>query len=993
MLAMFARAWQTKNACTQLAMLPVLCRWTLAFGIPDSLWLLVVMGLDSMVQAWRWIPKQVLAAHLAPRGVEATTLGLHAGTFNMASILSHLSAASLVELCTLWLRTNNCSRKADVKLRDAGAGSLQEGRQFQSVRHAPVEIPAGRCVAAFLCKTKFESLPGSYADTHEQLNKKFIELAKEREALIDIPTAGGASMQSVHATHTILPCCPTFTILCLGQRRNEGVLQPFGLILPAFCKLVSRSWSLKCHEVMVLMIYASPTARKTVRCTVDFVEFANGDLAGTSGLVGAACPHSFYVRNTFIECCESDGEVVGSARCRASSAPAERRRQNGDATDASGGDALEAQRKLEAAFQEAEELKDLIREADAERDTLHDQLKQMRHGSYSFHVPEGVDEMSGTVAELTQKLDAASMDLQSARDYYNHVKLRIGLKKDAAGRTSHHVVVLRSFSSAADFLNSQECLREEINEKAEERDRLKAECLEVKDQVEHLQHECNRLHQEIKDMPHVPTMPTDEGYRKHRQPPKLKPDEAACTRREALRFQAPEAKAKAGGSRRCKRGTGNHQHSNKASREDDLGVGASEASLQEIVSCQRHEQKQKMHGPQLCEQTASADDLQHDPDQFEQLHIRDWDTTSDVAFPAASEEDDSKPQELERPSWCTVGIFDFPRGRAEGEQPEPDSPSQHEADTALINVFDAGEQDQSRLGLDKVGRSDISSLDDCEQDKTQQVPDMPSRNVGDMSDVGTQACELGMRGPELDRPREDAAGMSGSKQQAMDDPGEDMTDISGTHGCADESAPPLLPTAESMARQSDQEMWQAAAIHADETSGCRAQVMASRKDMEANDLDKNLLGEVTSEGFKAASASVHKQAVLVPAETGTKIGRKSSRKSSTVAVASQRNAGGQEGRATSSSSGLCNTGPKKSQSKANRHEGADRSSAKHLPHQEKSRKQCPPSKSKAKSRSQAADIEAVQADAVWNPMTKLFLVSILAVALLMVFAAVRPALL
>jgi len=31
---------------------------------------------------------QVLAAHLAPKGVEATCLGLHAGTFNMANILS-----------------------------------------------------------------------------------------------------------------------------------------------------------------------------------------------------------------------------------------------------------------------------------------------------------------------------------------------------------------------------------------------------------------------------------------------------------------------------------------------------------------------------------------------------------------------------------------------------------------------------------------------------------------------------------------------------------------------------------------------------------------------------------------------------------------------------------------------------------------------------------------------------------------------------------------
>ena len=34
------------------------------------------------------------------------------------------------------------------------------------------------------------------ADTHEQLNKKFIELAKEREALIDILRAGGASMKT-----------------------------------------------------------------------------------------------------------------------------------------------------------------------------------------------------------------------------------------------------------------------------------------------------------------------------------------------------------------------------------------------------------------------------------------------------------------------------------------------------------------------------------------------------------------------------------------------------------------------------------------------------------------------------------------------------------------------------------------------------------------------------------------------------------------------------
>ncbi|CAE7249176.1 unnamed protein product [Symbiodinium pilosum] len=129
------RSWSYRSICiatlvlragTQLAMLPVLCRWTLALGIPDSLWLLVTMALDSMVQAWRWIPKQVLAAHLAPRGVEATTLGLHAGTFNMASILSSYIGGFLLTHSGV-----------------APTGSMQEGRQFQNLWKV-------QCTAAFL---------------------------------------------------------------------------------------------------------------------------------------------------------------------------------------------------------------------------------------------------------------------------------------------------------------------------------------------------------------------------------------------------------------------------------------------------------------------------------------------------------------------------------------------------------------------------------------------------------------------------------------------------------------------------------------------------------------------------------------------------------------------------------------------------------------------------------------------------------------------------
>lgn len=76
------------RAATQLLLVPALLRWTAAVGIPDSLWVLLVMALDSVVFAWRWIPKQVMGAHLTPLGVEATMLGLSAGTFNMAMILS-----------------------------------------------------------------------------------------------------------------------------------------------------------------------------------------------------------------------------------------------------------------------------------------------------------------------------------------------------------------------------------------------------------------------------------------------------------------------------------------------------------------------------------------------------------------------------------------------------------------------------------------------------------------------------------------------------------------------------------------------------------------------------------------------------------------------------------------------------------------------------------------------------------------------------------------
>jgi len=73
---------------TQLAFVPAFLHWNRYIGVPDGVWILGCVGIDTMVFAWRWIPKQVMGAHLTPQGMEATMLGLTAGTFNMAMILS-----------------------------------------------------------------------------------------------------------------------------------------------------------------------------------------------------------------------------------------------------------------------------------------------------------------------------------------------------------------------------------------------------------------------------------------------------------------------------------------------------------------------------------------------------------------------------------------------------------------------------------------------------------------------------------------------------------------------------------------------------------------------------------------------------------------------------------------------------------------------------------------------------------------------------------------
>jgi MFS family permease len=134
------------RAITQLALVPLLCRWNLSMGIPDHLWVLVVTGFDTMVFAWRWIPKQVMGAHLTPRGVEATMLGLNAGTFNMAMILSSYCGGYLLHR---------------FGVRPAGAPG--DGEMFQHLWMVQVVAALAPCTLLFimpaLIPTKLQTEP------------------------------------------------------------------------------------------------------------------------------------------------------------------------------------------------------------------------------------------------------------------------------------------------------------------------------------------------------------------------------------------------------------------------------------------------------------------------------------------------------------------------------------------------------------------------------------------------------------------------------------------------------------------------------------------------------------------------------------------------------------------------------------------------------------------------------------------------------------------
>mmetsp|Transcript_39848 Transcript_39848/g.127704 ORF Transcript_39848/g.127704 Transcript_39848/m.127704 type:complete len:571 (+) Transcript_39848:119-1831(+) len=85
-------------ASARLLLIPVLMRWNRSAGLPDGLCVLFVVFLQSMCFAWRWIPKQVMSAHLTPQGMESTMSGLIAGTANMSMILSQYLGGFVLQL-------------------------------------------------------------------------------------------------------------------------------------------------------------------------------------------------------------------------------------------------------------------------------------------------------------------------------------------------------------------------------------------------------------------------------------------------------------------------------------------------------------------------------------------------------------------------------------------------------------------------------------------------------------------------------------------------------------------------------------------------------------------------------------------------------------------------------------------------------------------------------------------------------------------------------
>mmetsp|Transcript_84951 Transcript_84951/g.245632 ORF Transcript_84951/g.245632 Transcript_84951/m.245632 type:complete len:564 (+) Transcript_84951:102-1793(+) len=82
------------QAVMQLSYLPLI--WRSTGPIPDAVWVVAVAFLDAVCAGWVRLPKQVMVAHMTPHSLEATGVGLSAGSFNLAMILGSYFGSGLL---------------------------------------------------------------------------------------------------------------------------------------------------------------------------------------------------------------------------------------------------------------------------------------------------------------------------------------------------------------------------------------------------------------------------------------------------------------------------------------------------------------------------------------------------------------------------------------------------------------------------------------------------------------------------------------------------------------------------------------------------------------------------------------------------------------------------------------------------------------------------------------------------------------------------------
>lgn len=96
-------------------------RWNLKWGIPDHFMVIGYVIFGDIFYYWMWMPTVVILSHFCPKGMEATTYALLAGSSNLGSVIADNFGALLLQVL-------NCEP----------SGSVGESAQFDNLWVAAV---------------------------------------------------------------------------------------------------------------------------------------------------------------------------------------------------------------------------------------------------------------------------------------------------------------------------------------------------------------------------------------------------------------------------------------------------------------------------------------------------------------------------------------------------------------------------------------------------------------------------------------------------------------------------------------------------------------------------------------------------------------------------------------------------------------------------------------------------------------------------------------